>query len=96
MVKGKFGKTSKYYAIDCSFFNISLFAENELLCFTLFQNIALKLDSDLPKKIFFFIRFNDSPSKLMKNAFYFNLKALLDLKIFTFLFRYFEHVEKMA
>ena len=41
----------------------------------------LKLDSYLPK-IFIIICFNDSPSKIMKNAFYFILKALFVLKIF--------------
>ena len=44
----------------------------------------LKLDSHLPKKVCF-ICYNDSPSKMMKNAFYFILKALLVLKIFKFL-----------
>ena len=52
------------------------------------------LDSHLPKNIFFFILFNDSPSKIRKNAFYFILKALLVLKIFTFLSWLFGHVEK--
>ena len=35
-----------------------------------------------PSKKVFFICFNDSPSKMMKNAFYFILKALFLLKIF--------------
>ena len=43
-----------------------------------------KSDSHLPKKLFI-ICFNDSPSKMMKNAFYLILKALFVLKIFTFL-----------
>ena len=43
----------------------------------------LKSDSHLP--IFFIIFFNDSPSKVMENAFYFILKTLLVLKIFKFL-----------
>ena len=38
-----------------------------------------------PSKKSFFICFNDSPSKMMKNAFYFILKALFLLKIFKFL-----------
>ena len=38
-----------------------------------------------PSKKVFFICFNDSPSKMMKNAFYFILKALFVLKIFNFL-----------
>ena len=37
-----------------------------------------------PSKKAFFICFNDSPSKMMKNAFYFILKALFVLKIFKF------------
>ena len=41
----------------------------------------------------FFICFNDSPSKMMKNAFYFILKALSVLKIFKFLSWLFRHVE---
>ena len=36
----------------------------------------------------------ESPLKMMKNAFYFILKALLVLKIFKFLSRLFGHVEK--
>ena len=39
---------------------------------------TLKSDSHLPKKIF--ICFNDSPSKMIKNVFYFILKALFVLK----------------
>ena len=44
----------------------------------------LKSGSHLPK-IFIIICFNDSPSKMMKNAFYFILKVLFVLKIFKFL-----------
>ena len=43
----------------------------------------LKLDCHLPKK--FFICFNDSPIKIMKNDFYFILKVLFVLKIFELL-----------
>ena len=43
----------------------------------------LKSDSHLPKK-FLFICFNESPLKMMKNVFYFILKALFVLKIFKF------------
>ena len=56
---------------------------------------SVNLDSHLPK-YFFFICFNESPSKMMKNAFYFILKALFVLKIFKFLSWIFEHVEKTA
>ena len=41
-------------------------------------------DSNLPKKVFF-ICLNESPLKMMKNAFYFMLKALIVIKIFNFL-----------
>ena len=43
----------------------------------------LKSDSHLQEC--FFICFNHSPSKMMKNVFYFILKALFVLKIFKFL-----------
>ena len=52
----------------------------------------LKSYSHLPNS--FFICFNDSPSKLMKNAFYFILTALFAFKIFKFLSWLFRHVEK--
>ena len=38
-----------------------------------------------PSKKTFFISFNYSPLKMMKNPFYFILKALFVLKIFKFL-----------
>ena len=44
----------------------------------------------------FFIYSNASPSKMMKNAFYFILKALFILKIFKFLSWIFGHVEQTA
>ena len=49
-----------------------------------------------PSKNNFFICFNDSPSKMMKNAFYFLLKALFVLKIFKFLSWLFGQIEKTA
>ena len=56
----------------------------------------LKSDPHLPKKKIPFICFNDSPSKIMKNAFYFILKVLFVLKIFKFSSWLFGHVEKPA
>ena len=59
-----------------------MFRKNEQIksiCGTL--QYSLKSDSHLPKKIFF-IYFNERPLKMMKNAFYFMLKALFVLKIF--------------
>ena len=44
------------------------------------------------KKVLFCV--SDSPSKMMKNDFYFILKALFVLKIFKFLSLLFGHVEK--
>ena len=55
--------------------------------------LALKVGL-LPFKKSFFICFNDIPSKMMKNAFYFILKAFFVLKIFQFLSWLFGHVEK--
>ena len=43
-----------------------------------------------------FICFNENPSKMIKDAFYFILKALLVLEIFKFLSWLFGPVEKMA
>ena len=42
------------------------------------------------------ICFNDSPSEMMKNAFYFISKALFVLKIFKFSSWLFGHVQKTA
>ena len=48
------------------------------------QVTHLKSDSHLPIENFF-ICFNDSPSRMMKNVFYLILKALFVFKIFKFL-----------
>ena len=48
------------------------------------SRLYLKSDSYLPK-FFIIICFNDSPLKMMKNAFYFILNSLFILKIFKFL-----------
>ena len=61
----------------------------------LFKNNVFLMFSHLPKKRFF-ICFNDSPSKMMENAFYFILKALFILKIFKFLSYLLGHAEKTA
>ena len=47
-----------------------------------------------PSKKLFFIDFNEKPLKVMKNAFWFMLKALFVLEMFTFLPWLFGHVEK--
>ena len=71
---------------DCKSFIVTL-----KLIFSSFQNIKVRLSSF---KKFFIIYFNDGPSKMLKNAFYFILKALFVLKIFKFLSWLFGHVEK--
>ena len=57
--------------------------EHQLIRIGPVQMVNLKSDSHLPKN--FCICFSDGPSKLMKNAFYFILKALFVLKISKFL-----------
>ena len=62
-----------------------------------FQNFAtlnFKVGLSPSKKKFFFICVTESPLKMMKNAFYFILKALFILKIFQFLSWLFGHIEK--
>ena len=49
-----------------------------------------------PSKNILFYFFNESSLKMMKNAFYFILKALFVLKIFKFLSWHLGHVEKTA
>ena len=58
--------------------NISRSKGNQAKKFT-----QLKSDSHLPNKILF-VCFNESPLKMMKNAFYFILKALFVLETFKF------------
>ena len=55
----------------------------------------LKSDSHLPKQICDTC-FIESPLKMMKNAFYFTLKAPFILKVFKFLSWSFSYVEKTA
>ena len=57
--------------------------------------VNLKSDSHLQKKFKLFTSM-ESPLKMMKNAFYFILKALFILKIFKFLSWHFGHVGKTA
>ena len=49
-----------------------------------------------PSKKFCVIYLIENPLKMMKNAFYFTLKALFVLKIFKFFSRLFGHVGKTA
>ena len=55
--------------------------------------ISLKWDSDLPKKNLY-IYFNERRLKMIKNTFYFMLKAIFVLEIFTFLSLLIGYVEK--
>ena len=49
-----------------------------------------------PSKKNCFVCFIESPLKMMKNAFYFSLKALFVCKMFKFLSWHFGHLEKTA
>ena len=49
-----------------------------------------------PSKKILFICFNESPLKIMKNAFYFILKPFFVLKVSKFLSWYFGDVEETA
>ena len=83
---------SSHVVVDYDFEKFILSILNFYLCsFNGCSLIQLKPDSHLPKKI---IYFNDSPLKMMKNAFYFILKALFGLKIYKFFSWLFGHVEK--
>ena len=62
---------------------------------TFFYIPSLKSNSHTPKKLCF-ICFNESPLKMVKNDFYFILKALSVLEIFKLLSWLFGHVEKTA
>ena len=61
----------------------------------LMDQVELKVGLS-PSKQVFFIHFNESSLKMMKNAFYFILKALFVIKIFKFLSWLFCHAKKMA
>ena len=63
------------------------------VCKSYQKALTLKPVSHL-SKIITFICFNENPLKMMKNAFYFILKALFVLKILKFLSRRFGHVEE--
>ena len=67
---------------------------SNLWCFVLMTTCdMLKSDSRIPKNLGFF-QFNESLLKMMKNTFYFMLKTLFFLEIFTFLSWLFGYVEE--
>ena len=68
-------------------------AKNVFFLFALMKSFKVKIS---PSKKICFICFDESPLKIMKNAFYFILKALFVVKIFKFLSRCLSHVEKIA
>ena len=80
------------HQVDMHWFEVgkSPSKKNGLICF---NESPLKSGPHLPKKILF-ICFNKSPLKMMKNAFYFIVKARFFLEIFKFLSWLFRHVEK--
>ena len=87
---------SSYVVVDYDFEKFSLSILNFYLCsFNGCSLIQLKPDSQLPKKKNYLLQWQ-SPLKMMKNAFYFILKALFVLKIFKFFSWLFGHAEKMA
>ena len=69
--------------------------EVEFWCFEKLIYLTIKVGLSPSKKIcvIFLI---ESPLKMMKNAFYFILKALFVFKLFKFLSRLFGHVGKTA
>ena len=74
---------------------MALMNQSKTFCPALYHWVSCgKFNSHLQN--FFLICFNDSSSKMIKNAFYFILKALFFLKIFKFLSWIFGHVEKRA
>ena len=81
------------HQVDMHWFEVgkSSSKKNGLICF---NESPLKSHSHSPKKII--ICFNKSPLKMMKNAFYFIIKARFFLQIFKVLSWLFRHVEKTA
>ena len=67
-----------YLVTECE-----LAIEYDLTSLKTLKSYSLEPDSGLPKKIV--ICFIESPLKMIKNAFYFILKALFVLKMFKFL-----------
>ena len=74
------------------FFVPTFFRDLQSFGFVFKLTISLKPGSHLPN--IFFICVNDSSSVMIKNAFYFILKALFVLKIFKFLSLYFGPIVK--
>ena len=79
-----------------SIFKGTVFLWNKYLQSYLFSKILSQSRTFTSQKKFLFICFNDSLSKMMKNSFYFILKALFVFKIFKFLSWLFRDVEKTA
>ena len=79
------------------FFITDFFSKCDQICRKLvtFSEEILKVRFS-PSKNFGFIYFNENLLKMMKNSFYFMLKALFDLEIFTFSVLTFGLCRKMA
>ena len=88
-----FGKT-RFSSFVCLYLWVLIFSFPLCFEFNVFLK-NLKSDSNLPKEVCIFC-FIERPLKMMKNVFYFILKALSILKMFKFLSWLFGHVEKMA
>ena len=79
---------SAVYALFSTHFNL-----RKLLPASHFLMLSqIKVRLSLSKKKIYFICFNDSPLKMMKNTFYY-IKAVFILKVFKFLSWVFSHVE---
>ena len=76
-----------------SFCLIKDFTFSLTFCILAAEPNFLNLHSDLPNKYFF--SFNQSPLKMLKNAFYFIFKGLFILKIINFLSWLFGHIKKV-
>ena len=76
-------------------FYLALSAKTTFKTWNFYFVQILRSDSHLSKE-FLFIWFNESPLKIMKNFYYFILKALFVLKKFKFLSWNFGYVEETA
>ena len=86
-----------------SFFHGFSYITLEELVFENFEKVSDKLDyqtlikvKPIPSKNFLCICMIENPLKVIKNAFYFIVKALFVLKIFKFFSQLFGHVGKTA
>ena len=81
-----------HYILGCCYYHSqSVYVCDNIMNFRSFSEIWSRTPSLQKKSVICLI---ESPLKMIKNVFYFILKALFLLKIFKFLSRLFGHVEK--